>query len=366
MQLYDLHKDDDNYYLAMELVEGGELLDHLIENGPYSEAVAASFLRQFAEAISFVHSAGLVHADLKPENLLITDGGGNDVADAKLKLVDFGCACTHDLSRNEMRLPAEEFALGCSFLHQVALGNQFEAERMMLEKGQYLANFRDYDKRTALHLAASEGHLDMCRFLVGRGAKINRVDRWGGSPLDDAHRHRHADVARYLREQGAKFGSADRSANFIAASSEGDTEEVRALLECSGGSIDSLLNEGDYDKRTALHLAAGEGRLETVELLCEAGADVNVTDRWGNRPIDDAVHAKRHSASIVKVLEQYGARNASSIVSTMGRDDDEEEDEVVGTIAYWPPEMFTKGVAPTPAADMWAAGVIMFLLLTGS
>lgn len=37
----------------------------------------------------------------------------------------------------------------------------------------------------------------------------------------------------------------------------------------------------DYDKRTALHLAASEGCEEIVVLLLEKGADVNSTDRWG-------------------------------------------------------------------------------------
>ena len=64
VQLYDLHYDDKNYYLVMELIQGGELLEHLIQNGPYSEAVAASFLRQFAEAICHVHAAGLTHAGM--------------------------------------------------------------------------------------------------------------------------------------------------------------------------------------------------------------------------------------------------------------------------------------------------------------
>lgn len=367
VQLYDLHRDDNNYYLAMELIEGGELLEHLIENGPYSEAVAASFLRQFAEAICFVHNTGLTHADLKPENLMISS---NDVEKAKLKVVDFGCACSHDLSRKELHLPAEEFAMGCSFLHQVALGNQFEMEKMMQAKPS-LVNFRDYDKRTPLHLAASEGHLDICRFLVGRGAQINRSDRWGGSPLDDAHRHRHTDVIQFLRQNGAKFGSTSQATNFITAASEGDREEVQAMLEF--GNIE--LNEGDYDKRTALHLASGEGRLEIVELLCKAGADVNVEDRWGNHPMDDAKNAKKNSTAIMKLLEKYGAN--SSIVSTMGHEDaqndpmhrttqNSDEEEVSGTIAYWPPELFSKGATSTPAADMWATGVIMFLLLTGS
>ena len=46
-------------------------------------------------------------------------------------------------------------------------------------------NFRDYDRRTALHVAASEGHLDVVKYLVRLGANVNRSDRWGGSPLDE-------------------------------------------------------------------------------------------------------------------------------------------------------------------------------------
>ena len=46
------------------------------------------------------------------------------------------------------------------------------------------------------------------------------------------------------------------------------------------------INAGDYDKRTALHLAAGEGHADVVQLLCERGANVNIEDRWGGRPLD--------------------------------------------------------------------------------
>lgn len=377
VQLYDLHRDDDNYYLAMELIEGGELLEHLIANGPYSEALAASFLRQFAEAICFVHSNGLAHADLKPENLLLSS---NDMTKAKLKVADFGCARSHDLSRTELHLPAQEFAMGCSFLHMVALGNQFELERLLQERPA-LVNFRDYDFRTPLHLAASEGHVDICRFLVERGARVNRSDRWGGSPLDDAHRHRHAEVIQYLRQQGATFGALTQLPRFIQAASEGDKEEVEALLEF--GNID--LDEGDYDRRAALHLAAGEGRKEIVELLCKEGANVNVEDRWGNRPLDDAKTAKKNSNAIVNLLAIYGAKSIKDpslgsrhmgsvtvpVYSTNpvrnGKSGKKDKGESFsGTIAYWPPELFADGAAPTPASDMWAVGVIMFVLLTGS
>jgi ankyrin repeat protein len=229
-----------------------------------------------------------------------------------------------------------------------------------------------------LKVAASEGHVDICRFLVEKGARVNRSDRWGGSPLDDAHRHRHADVIQYLRQQGATFGSLTQLPRFIQAASEGDKEEVNALLEF--GNID--LDQGDYDSRTALHLAAGEGRSEIVELLCKAGANVNVEDRWGNRPLDDAKTAKKNSARIIGLLKKFGAKSIKNPL--LGRqqslrraadDDDsnvpnkrkkEKPETVSGTMAYWPPELFSPANTPNPASDMWAAGVIMYVLLTGS
>jgi len=59
-QVYDVFEDDGQYWMSMELIEGGEVFEHLIEKGAYSEAMAATFLRQFAEALAFMHSAGVV------------------------------------------------------------------------------------------------------------------------------------------------------------------------------------------------------------------------------------------------------------------------------------------------------------------
>jgi len=64
-KMYDIFEGENEYWLSMELVEGGEVFEHLIEKGAYSEAMAAIFLRQFAEALAFMHANGVVHADLK-------------------------------------------------------------------------------------------------------------------------------------------------------------------------------------------------------------------------------------------------------------------------------------------------------------
>ena len=57
----------------------------------------------------------------------------------------------------------------------------------------------DYDQRTAMHLAASEGLLEVVRFLTDEaGANPSPVDRWGNTPLDDASRLNHAPVIDFL------------------------------------------------------------------------------------------------------------------------------------------------------------------------
>ncbi|MEI6410622.1 MAG: glutaminase A [Bacteroidota bacterium] len=65
----------------------------------------------------------------------------------------------------------------------------------------------DYDNRTALHLAAAEGKLDVVRYLVDYYKKANisisPLDRWGGTPLQDALRGGHQEIANFLQQEGA-------------------------------------------------------------------------------------------------------------------------------------------------------------------
>jgi glutaminase len=64
----------------------------------------------------------------------------------------------------------------------------------------------------------------------------------------------------------------------------GELSEVQRLID-SG--VDVRL--GDYDRRTALHIACSEGHHDVVKLLLQKGAQVSVIDRWKNTPLDDAI-----------------------------------------------------------------------------
>ena len=54
--------EEDDYMLVFDLVDGGEMFEHLIKHGAYSEADASRLLRQVASALDFIHGIGVVHA----------------------------------------------------------------------------------------------------------------------------------------------------------------------------------------------------------------------------------------------------------------------------------------------------------------
>lgn len=61
-------------------------------------------------------------------------------------------------------------------------------------------------------------------------------------------------------------------------------------VKCLTLEQDVDLDIGDYDGRTALHLACSENHINIVEFLLNNGVkNLNPTDRWGNTPLDDAI-----------------------------------------------------------------------------
>jgi len=81
--------DGNSFYIVFDLVSGGEVFEELCCHGPYSEADAARHLREATAGLAFMHGLGIVHADVKPENLMLSSP---DPENAIIKLVDLGCA----------------------------------------------------------------------------------------------------------------------------------------------------------------------------------------------------------------------------------------------------------------------------------
>ncbi|MEA2639179.1 MAG: eukaryotic-like serine/threonine-protein kinase, partial [Chloroflexota bacterium] len=72
-------------YIALEYVDGESLRTYLVKRGPLPIPEAIRIATQLADALDYCHSVGVVHRDMKPENVLI-------MPDGTVKLVDFGIA----------------------------------------------------------------------------------------------------------------------------------------------------------------------------------------------------------------------------------------------------------------------------------
>lgn len=79
--VHDQGSDGEHAFLVMELVEGGTLRELLRERGPMPPHAAAAVARPVLEALAVAHRAGLVHRDVKPENVLISHSGDVKIAD---------------------------------------------------------------------------------------------------------------------------------------------------------------------------------------------------------------------------------------------------------------------------------------------
>lgn len=85
VKVLDVDEDERHYYLVMEYVEGPTLHEYIQQHGPLSPEEAVFFTKQILRGIEHAHSYRIVHRDIKPQNILMTDN-------KELKISDFGIA----------------------------------------------------------------------------------------------------------------------------------------------------------------------------------------------------------------------------------------------------------------------------------
>ena len=137
VRVYDFgHDPDGRPFIVMEYVEGGSLAEALARDGALSPARVVAVARDCCAGLAYAHATGLVHRDLKPQNLLLE-------ADGRVKIADFGIARTLDgtsltltgsvlgtagylapeqAGGDQVTAAADIYGLGVT-LHQLATGN---------------------------------------------------------------------------------------------------------------------------------------------------------------------------------------------------------------------------------------------------
>jgi len=89
VNIYDVGEQDGTYFMVMEYVDGKNLKEYIREKGRLPAHEAVNIARQIADALEQAHKAGVVHRDIKPQNILFSHEG-------KVKVTDFGIAIAGD------------------------------------------------------------------------------------------------------------------------------------------------------------------------------------------------------------------------------------------------------------------------------
>jgi len=140
--VYDFGRSEGRPYIVMELVRGETLADRLARDGPLPPQEASRIATHVAEALEEAHSAGIVHWDVKPGNVMLTPAGD-------VKVMDFGIAAAAwaervttsglvlgtpsylapEQAKSEKTTPASDvYALGAMLYEMVAGRPPFVAE----------------------------------------------------------------------------------------------------------------------------------------------------------------------------------------------------------------------------------------------
>jgi serine/threonine protein kinase len=209
--IYDIGRHDDRFFIVTELAPGGNVASLMKEQGRMSFADACGITLHAARGLQAAHSAGIVHRDVKPENLMLS-------ADKMVKLVDFGLAKAIDRSRQlaitakgqilgtPMYMAPEQiedgdvdartdiYSLGATFYHLLTGQPPFDADTITKVLFAHVSGPRPDPRKLAPNLPAS------CSDVIAKAMAIDPANRYEtmGALIEDVEHlleHDSLDVA---------------------------------------------------------------------------------------------------------------------------------------------------------------------------
>lgn len=120
VKVFNVFEENNTAYIVMELLKGLSLQKHVEDTGPLSEKDLLDIIQQMGASLSTVHAAGLLHRDIKPDNIMIVT---RDDGSPRPVLIDFGTARafsagqTHSMTRQltPAYAPLEQYASKARF-----------------------------------------------------------------------------------------------------------------------------------------------------------------------------------------------------------------------------------------------------------
>jgi serine/threonine protein kinase len=139
---YDAEQAGESHFLVMEFVDGVNLGDLVKSSGPLSVEAACDVIRQAAEGLEHAHERGMVHRDIKPQNLMRTPSG-------QIKILDFGLARLASEILPDLAAAAEENELHDGRSTVPEHGIKLTLTDMVLGSADYISPEQALDPRSA-------------------------------------------------------------------------------------------------------------------------------------------------------------------------------------------------------------------------
>lgn len=177
-----------------------------------------------------------------------------------------------------------------------------------------------YAGSTLATMAATRGDVDTLHVLAAHGAALDLPDDAGFTPLMCAYQARRYDTLRQLLRMGADIGCKNNAGqNLVHTAAEANNGAALEILLAHGGLAHLESRCEGQEARTPLHLAVASGAEETVQLLIDAGAQVNTQDEKNITPLQTAAKTKETSQSMILTLVTQGHADINRVHSEDGQ-----------------------------------------------
>ena len=147
VSIYDVSRGGDTEYIVMELIDGITLKQYMEKRGQLTWKEALHFITQIMRALSHAHSRGIVHRDIKPQNIMV-------LRDGSVRVADFGIAC---LENSAQTMTQEALGSVHYISPEQARGDRIDARSDIYSAGvvlyEMLTSRRPFEGESAVSVA---------------------------------------------------------------------------------------------------------------------------------------------------------------------------------------------------------------------